>query len=130
MGMYTGPRGTIVIKSELREQFNSVFEWYCTESGSTEGFWERILPDRNAYLNKSRRNVLLLGKLLLGEQNYHVTYNVNNGKLEFTNSLKNHDLEIDTIINEVLPTTAESWQLNYQDKESDGVFMCHKWCSD
>jgi hypothetical protein len=107
MGMYTGLRGTIVLKSEYTDRIEAALE----EDGYFE--WKDILPETNLYSDYSRNSFIPFGSVCYMPDDWYDQQGVElkEGVLHFCCSLKNYSGTISTFIKECLPEIANSWEL-------------------
>jgi len=115
MGMYTGLRGTIVLKREYLDKFSNELE-------SEDGFcWENILPSDNKFYNYNRNLFIPNGLVCWMPYDWD---NFEEGKLDgnsftFCCSLKNHCGTIEVFLEHCLPLIADKWKLEelYEEDE-------------
>lgn len=103
MGMYTGLRGTVVVKQEYVSKISML-----VNDGAD---WEDILPSDNLYNNYSRNSFIPFGAVCYMPDDWDKEAKLSGDKFTFCCSLKDYKSTIRQFITHCLPEIAESWTL-------------------
>lgn len=103
MGMYTGLRGTVVVKPEY---VSKIAKLIVDDVG-----WEDILPSDNKYNNYSRNSFIPFGAVCYMPSDWEYKVDFKNNELTFCCSLKDYNSTIKQFLTHCLPEIAESWEL-------------------
>lgn len=103
MGMYTGLRGTVVVKPEYVGKINMLVNDVVD--------WEDILHTDNLYINYSRNSCIPFGAVCYMPSDWEYKVDFKNNELTFCCSLKDYNSTIKQFLTHCLPEIADSWTL-------------------
>ena len=123
MGMYTGLKGSFVVKEELRGKFLAMLNGYYNADRYSFSSWYQVLGD-HPWLQVRRNEFIPFGALSYMPEAWDDVdreYNFTTGEFKFACSLKNYEGEIGIFLTTVLPEIADTWYLEELYEEDDEV---------